>query len=31
MTGTFGIYDENGDGPVKEASASGVAILRGAP
>ena len=28
MTGTFKIYDENGEGPVKTASASGVAILR---
>ena len=28
MTGTFRIYDENGDGPTKEAHASGVAILR---
>ena len=27
MTGTFKIYDENGDGPVKSASASGTAIL----
>lgn len=28
MTGTFKIYDENGDGPVKTASASGVAVVR---
>ena len=28
MTGTFRIYDENGEGPVKTASSSGVAILR---
>jgi hypothetical protein len=28
MNGTFKIYDENGDGPVKTASGSGVAILR---
>jgi hypothetical protein len=27
MTGTFKIYDENGDGPVKSASAAGTAIL----
>jgi hypothetical protein len=27
MTGTFKIYDENGDGPVKSASAAGAAIL----
>jgi hypothetical protein len=27
MTGTFKIYDENGDGPVKAASAAGTAIL----
>ena len=28
MTGTFRIYDENGEGPVKAASSSGTAILR---
>jgi hypothetical protein len=28
MTGTFRIYDEHGQGPVKTASSSGVAILR---
>jgi hypothetical protein len=28
MTGTFKIYDENGDGPVRSATASGTAILR---
>ncbi|MGH9870015.1 MAG: hypothetical protein ACREAA_17860 [Candidatus Polarisedimenticolia bacterium] len=28
MTGTFRIYDENGEGPVRTASASGIAILR---
>lgn len=28
MTGTFRIYDENGEGPVKSASSSGTAILR---
>ncbi len=28
MTGTFRIYDENGDGPIKSATASGIAILR---
>jgi hypothetical protein len=28
MTGTFKIYDENGDGPIKSATASGTAILR---
>src|SRR4029450_9180678 len=27
MTGTFKIYDEHGDGPVKSASAAGSAIL----
>ncbi|HEV8701768.1 MAG TPA: hypothetical protein VGV60_10905 [Candidatus Polarisedimenticolia bacterium] len=29
MTGTFRIYDENGQGPLKAATSSGVAILRG--
>jgi hypothetical protein len=29
MTGTFRIYDENGEGPLKAATSSGVAILRG--
>ena len=28
MTGTFRIYDENGGGPLKAASSSGIAILR---
>jgi hypothetical protein len=28
MTGTFKIYDENGEGPVKAAKASGVAVVR---
>jgi len=28
MTGTFKIYDENGEGPVRLATASGTAILR---
>jgi hypothetical protein len=28
MSGTFRIYDENGDGPVKRASAAGQAVLR---
>lgn len=28
MTGTFKIYDEQGEGPVKTASASGIAVLR---
>ena len=28
MTGTFRIFDNNGDGPVAEATASGTAILR---
>ena len=28
MTGTFRIYDQNGEGPVKTARSSGVAILR---
>jgi len=27
MSGTFRVYDENGDGPVKTASASGTAVL----
>ena len=29
MSGTFRVYDENGDGPVKTASASGTAVLLG--
>lgn len=29
MSGTFKIYDERGEGPVKEATASGTAIVRG--
>lgn len=28
MTGTFKIYDERGEGPVKTASATGIAVLR---
>lgn len=28
MTGTFRIYNENGEGPLKVASSSGIAILR---
>lgn len=28
MSGTFRIYDERGEGPVKEATASGIAIVR---
>ena len=28
MTGTFKIYDENGDGPIRTATATGTAILR---
>jgi hypothetical protein len=28
MDGTFKIYDANGDGPVKRATASGTAVLR---
>ena len=28
MTGTFKIYDENGDGPIKSASAAGTAVVR---
>lgn len=28
MTGTFKIYDENGEGPVKTATASGTAVVR---
>jgi hypothetical protein len=28
MTGTFKIYDQNGEGPVRSATASGTAILR---
>lgn len=31
MSGTFRIYDENGDGPVKQATASGTAVLRRDP
>lgn len=30
MNGTFRVYDDNGDGPVVSASASGTAVLRGA-
>lgn len=30
MTGTFKVFDENGDGPITSASASGTAVLRGA-
>ena len=28
MSGTFKIYDENGEGPIKSATASGTAVLR---
>lgn len=28
MTGTFKIYDENGEGPIRTATASGTAVLR---
>jgi hypothetical protein len=28
MSGTFKIYDENGDGPIKSATATGTAVLR---
>ena len=28
MSGTFQVFDENGDGPVKSATASGTAVLR---
>jgi hypothetical protein len=31
MTGTFVIYNQNGDGPVKTATASGTAVLRKEP
>ncbi|HXV75568.1 MAG TPA: hypothetical protein VD788_04555 [Candidatus Polarisedimenticolaceae bacterium] len=30
MSGTFRVYDENGDGPVRTAQASGTALLAGA-
>ena len=29
MAGTFKVYDENGEGPVKTARASGIAVFRG--
>jgi hypothetical protein len=31
MTGTFRIYDQNGEGPVRTAQASGTAVLRAEP